>query len=290
MPPNQIAVLGLLCLLGAAPFKVPAMGAERGLTAQDVVERHLRSLGSPPAIARIGTRHAGGKAKLTLILGGESSFGSGQFEGRATLISEGHRLGLRMLFPSSIYPGEQCVYDGKKISVKYLVPRSRYSLADFLDHQAQILKEGLLGGVLVTAWPLLDLKERQARLHYDGLKKIDKVKLHRLTYTPKDSPSDLEIRLYFEPETFHHVKTVYTLLLKPGAATSPDASAKQVETRYTLQEDFGGFQAVDGLTLPTQWKIHFSAESADSHIASWEIAFETIVHNRAVAPQNFQIQ
>jgi hypothetical protein len=42
--------------------------------------------------------------------------------------------------------------------------------------------------------------------------KVDGVDLHRIDYIPKKR-SDLEIHLYFEPDTFRHVMTVYLMTI-----------------------------------------------------------------------------
>jgi len=69
--------------------------------------------------------------------------------------------------------------------------------------QPDILREGLFGGTISTAWPLLDLKPA-GEAKYEGVKKIDGRELHDLTYVPNKSSSgsDLTIHLYFEPDTF----------------------------------------------------------------------------------------
>ena len=45
---------------------------------------------------------------------------------------------------------------------------------------------------------------------FEGLKKIDGQELYDLRYRPHKG-TDLDINLYFDPETYRHVETVYTL-------------------------------------------------------------------------------
>jgi hypothetical protein len=44
---------------------------------------------------------------------------------------------------------------------------------EFVCTQDGMLREGLLGGVLSTAWPMLDLDARKAKVGYEGETKID---------------------------------------------------------------------------------------------------------------------
>jgi hypothetical protein len=76
----------------------------------------------------------------------------------------------------------------------------------------------LLGGVLNTTWPLLNLEGRKAKLEWEGFKNIDGHQLVALHYKPKKG-SDLSIILYFDPETFHHVMTVYSASISAGLGT-----------------------------------------------------------------------
>ena len=64
------------------------------------------------------------------------------------------------------------------------------------------------GGALSAAWPLLDISTRGPKLKYVGSKKINDRQTRVISYEPKDG-SNLEIKLYFDAETFRHVRTEY---------------------------------------------------------------------------------
>ena len=173
------------------------------------------------------------------------------------------------------------------------------------------MREGLLGGELSTGWPLLDLDERKPRLTYEGLKAIDGKQLHEVQYKPKKG-QDVQIRLYFEPETYRHVKTVYTLaiqaqLVQGGGSSSPvpefggplsqsqsaEASqSRQQQSRYSVEERFSDFKTVDGLTLPNHYVIHFTQElqSGNTTILDWDTQATRIVENPELDPRNFQVK
>ncbi len=71
------------------------------------------------------------------------------------------------------YRGEQFVTDGDKVSVAATTSNHKWSdLGEFVKAQDQIVREGLLGGELTTAWALLNLAENKAKLNFDGEKKV----------------------------------------------------------------------------------------------------------------------
>ena len=73
-----------------------------------------------------------------------------------------------------------------------------------------IIKEGLLNGELGTAWALQNIDHHRVKLDNLGRKKVDGRELDAIEYVSK-SNGEMTIRLYFDPETHHHVMTVYTV-------------------------------------------------------------------------------
>ena len=124
-----------------------------------------------------------------------------------------------MRFRSDVYEGEAIGFDGKQVHVGFAQPRlnARSALGMFLAVNKVIVGEGLLGGVLNGRWPLADLAAREARLSYEGLKKLDGRELHRVRYRARRDQGDLAILLYFEPETYRHVASTFSV--EPAAAS-----------------------------------------------------------------------
>ena len=91
-----------------------------------------------------------------------------------------------------------------------------------------ILRDGLLGGVLNAAWPLLALEARAARVSYEGLKKLDGRDLHRLCYRAKKGQNDLDVLIYLEPDTWRRLATVYTAARAQNITGDPITSSQQV--------------------------------------------------------------
>src|SRR5437763_1622386 len=175
-------------------------------SAADLVTHHLDSIGDAKTRAGIQSRAAAGTAHFHIMVGG-----GGSLDGKSQFVSEGGKLHFMMKFANNEYRGEHFIFDGNRIQVSTATAKlGRSELGGFLYSQDAVLREGFWGGILSTAWPLLDLDKRKAKLTFDGIKKIDGQDMYELRYQPKKN-TDIEIRLYFDPATFHHVRTVYTL-------------------------------------------------------------------------------
>jgi len=210
------------------------------------------------------------------------------------------------------YRGEQFVTDGDKVSVAATTSNHKWSdLGEFVKAQDQIVREGLLGGELTTAWALLNLSENKPKLNFDGEKKVDGRSAYQLTYHSKKR-DELTIHLYFDPQTFQHIATTYAITLasglggfspsisdQSGLTTSSNAggaditqSSKQRETRYTIEERFNDFKTADGLTLPTKYSIHFTEElqNGTTKVYEWDVTADQISNNQPLDPKNFQVK
>jgi len=274
---TAFVALAVVCMAVAAV-------AQEKLTAEDIVARHLESIGPAAARAAIKSRSARANAQFDVVLGSPS----GHAEGNALLVCLDRRVSFAMRYPGTKYPDEQFVYDGRSVQVALGNTRQRSALGDFLYRHHVLMSEGLFGGALRTSWPLLDLAGRQPRLKYEGLKKTDGRELYDLTYAPKKGgDSDLAIHLYFEPGTFRHVKSVYTFTVERGLQHQRELSRSGVhsgpeyrdDTRYRVEEAFSDFRTVDGLTLPGRWKLTYTAESSTTLSTSWEFTLGPVAHN-----------
>jgi hypothetical protein len=271
------------------------------LKPEEVLAKHLESIGTAAARAAAESRMVTGTTKMRVVVGG-----TGEMLGGASLLSYGRQLQIHLPFQHPTYAGELYEFDGKKFSDAQVNPNTRSRMGAFVRAQSKIVEEGLFGGTLTTAWALLDVPGRKAKLDYDGLKKVSGRELHQVTYDMKKGGGDLSIQLYFEPETFRHVMTVYRLSQRATQGPTEIESARQQETRFRLQEDFSDFTTVDGLTLPTHWKIQFSSEftgqevlavqgvpqssihgAPQSSILEWDVTLQKVVNNSPVAKSAF---
>jgi hypothetical protein len=143
-----------------------------------------------------------------------------------------------------------------------------------------IFKEGLFGGVLSSAWPLFNPLVRQAKLEYGGLKEVDGKKLFAIKYYPKNG-ADVKITLFFDDESFRHVRTEYEQIIISRQGANVDASASQLETRYKLIEEFSNFKTESNLTLPHTYKISYLFDSQRGSIRNiWTLTLDQFGFNQ----------
>ncbi len=252
---------------------LPSLHAADKLKVEDVLAKHLASIGTPEARAAAKTRLLAGNVEMQEVVGGSSVQ-----RGTATFACDNRRIKVDMKFPgSALYPfGEQWLFDGKQAQVAFTASGTRSVLGSVLYHYPDALREGLLGGTMCTSWSLLDPKLRDARLKYSGMKKVAGRELHELTYSPR-SGSGMQIRLFFEPETFRHVRTSYSIEISPGAGT--DVMQHGEEVRYMIDEDFADFRTTDGLTLPASWTIHLEVRPNKTNVLEWRIRMDKLQNN-----------
>jgi hypothetical protein len=282
---NRNAFSSWVC--GVVLVSLVGLAGAQELKPEDLVARHLQSIGAPQARAAAQSRVAAGPAQFKILVGG-----AGKLDGKATLVSQGARLVLLLKFSNADYRGEQLVCDGKKVRVVATTANQRRSLfGELLYSQNVPLLEGLLGGVISTAWPLLDLQDHQAKLSLEGTKKFEGQSVYDLLYRPKRG-TDWVIHLYFDTETFHHVATLYTISVSAGLGRGVTDSARQEQSRFRIEERFSDFQEHNGLTLPQQYDLHFTEElqNGSTTMWQWNAQFTDISDNVTLDPRNFEVK
>jgi hypothetical protein len=269
-----------------AVLSLTASAKDEKLKPEEIVNKNLAAIGTQEARAAVKSRIVSGTADVVFRLGGH-----GQMQGKGNMLSEGQKTRISMIFGGLDYPGEHLAYDANKVTVGQVRPGERSALSSFVYLQTTLMKEGLLGGTLSTAWALLDNQGRQGRLDYNGLKKIEGKQLHEVKYRPKKGPGDLTIFLYFEPETFRHVRSQYRMLQPPPMATTPTESSSMRDTIYLLVEQFDDFKSFDGITLPQSYKISFTIEGMGrTFLADWLMKTGEVIHNQEIDPKYFVAQ
>jgi hypothetical protein len=312
-----VLIAAVSCFVVCAVQSDALYSQNKELTAAELVAKHLKALGKPEALAKVKTRGVFGDAAVQFIQGGSGQLMDGLF----ALGSEGRNLGMQLKFNDNKYPGEYFAYNGKETTVGYITPGQKSPIGEFIFRYNGLMKEGLLGGVLSVAWPLLNVQERQEELVYKQEKVEDHV-CHVLEYGSRKSlGGDLKVKLYFDPETFHHVRTEYRVRVKNDATALPgivsgavgvtpgldqsstsrsrpeDRQARatiqtsQADSIYVLVEKFSNFSAVDGVVLPKDYSIDYSAEgSGTSFIARWAVMVKFWKPNMTIVPDFFVAQ
>jgi hypothetical protein len=274
---------------------------------EQVVAAHLASIGSPAALAALKTLTFVGTTSVEFIQGS-----TGKMSGTSMLAADGNKLAIVLKYSDINYPGEYFAYNGKDVDVKNIQPGQKSPLADFLYRYNGIMKEGLLGGVFSTGWPLLNLKDKPVTLTYREAT-IDGRRLHEVEYRPKQGLGDMKVKLYFDMETYRHVRTEYRLVVHDDMSAAPGGFGTRTGTFrapggdevpgfdslqqglpdsiYVLVEKFDDFKKVGAMTLPHSYSMDYSLEGqGHTFIGKWNLQAAQWAFNRALDEKLFLAQ
>jgi len=205
------------------------------------------------------------------------------------MASQDNKSFIGMRFENSAYAQEKFAFDGQDVTIGYLIPGDRSNLGDFLLTHKDILKLGLMGGALSNGW-LQNLPAQKAKLENAGTKKIDDKPVIQINYSARMS-TDLQISLFFDQETFRHVRTEYTRMISAGIGANIDASGSQRLTRYKMTEDFSDFQKEGGLILPHSYRITLDLDTrGGTFTGDWTMKLTQFDFNQPIPPATFKVQ
>jgi hypothetical protein len=272
----------VLALLVAGPHAAGARAAQK-LKPEEVVARHLEAVG--PAGARAA------KCSRMIVGASRASFRggvAGSADGIAVIASEGEKFLIGMRFALPEYPHEKVGYDGRDLTVSYLTQGTRSALGGFLLQHEAVFRRGLMGGALSCSWPLWGATDGGVKLIYSGEKKVGGRELHVVRYEPRRG-ADLRVSLFFDAESFRHVRTQYERVITANIGAGVDNSSSQSETRYRMVEEFSEFGSEGGLTLPHAYKLQFSIEATNrSAVYEWEMRLRQFNFDQVMSPRDFK--
>jgi hypothetical protein len=281
-----LSTSGLLSLFLVLSCLAPIASAGDKMTAEEVVRRHLESIGTPEARAPKAGRVFSGTSKFNYRVSG----GVGEAEGQAVVASEGTKRLIGMEFREARYPYERLGYDGDKFTTGFLRSGVRSVLGDFLFGHNDVFKEGLIGGVLTQAWPLLDLSARNPKLKYEGTRKINGKETHALSYSPRKG-SDFQIKLFFDAQTFQHVRSEYVQVISNQMGPTIDTSSRQTSTRYEMVEEFSDFRKEEELTLPHEYKLKLLINNQGGNQQfEWNLSLTQFAYNQTIPAESFNME
>jgi len=284
LPSRSLSLVVILLVLITCPLSLWA-GDE--LKPEDIVARHLDAIGSAQARKAVKSRVVQGGATYRVLVGG-----TGAVDGKFQYASENPKSDMLLKINASGYLGEWFICDGYKTSVAGTwSDKTRSEFGTFVLTQDIILRENLLGGVWSSGWPLLDLDVHKAKVHSEGTKKIDGKDLLVLRYQPKKS-TDLDIFLYFDPQTYQHVMTVYKMEPPTTNVGGELAQARKQPRRFKVEEQFSEFRTVDGLDLPGHYDLRFTFEGESGFTKSieWEVRALSIDNNMSIDSRAFEVK
>ncbi len=219
---------------------------------EEIITKHLDSIGTPQVRTSIKSQIAVGDAVVKFI-----SQKNLTAQGRIVLASSADKFFWGLKLNAIDYSTEKFSFDGKKAKVAIVRNGVRSILGNFVLSNNSILEESLLGGVLSTSWALSNMTNKKAKLSFEGEKKIDGKEVYVLGYSPK-SGADISINLFFDKETFQHIRTEYKRVSSAAVGRTIDESARQSETRLKLTEDFSDFKMINGLVLPHNYRLLYT--------------------------------
>ena len=255
------------------------------LKAEDVVARNLESIGTPEARAAAKSLIAVGNGTAKFLSNADL-----QSPGRIVIASEGTKFffGINLESTTNRFADELYTFDGNTSSVGLPRQGNRSALGLFVQSNKMTIEQGLLGGTLSTAWVIANISENKGKLSFDGLKKVDGKEAYVLGYSKKGG-GDVDVSLYFDKETFRHIRTEYKRMSSAGIGLRPEDSTKYDETRFKLVEEFGDFRAESGLTLPHSYRIVYSTSGQRGTTEiEWKFTLNEFSANQKLEPTTFK--
>lgn len=279
------ATLLTATLLLAFPLDANSAGGNPDkMEAEELVAKHLASIGTEEARVAIKTMTAAGTSKAVF-----KGRGTGEASGLVVMASSGSSYLIGMKFNNPDYPHEKMGYNGDAFSVGMVRPGERTVLGDFMRINESSFEIGVLGGVLSTGWELYDYSEENGKLRCSTPKKMEPGELIECKYQPKGR-SELKIEMFFDAATFRHVKTEYRRVISARQGVSVDSSARQSETRYRLEERFSDFREENGLTLPHTYILNLEILSGNgSTMYEWTMDLSQFMFNNEIDPNEFKV-
>lgn len=234
------------------------------LTAEEIISKHLESIAS----SSIRT------AMIDLSMIGNATFSAGPEDkralpGRGVIASTKEKSAFAMTFPIPSYPMEKIIYDGD-LFVASRNAGSRSAFGEFLLRNDGLMSEGLFFGVLSCGWSMNALK---GRISSKGNKKVNNREVYGISYEAKKGLG-LTTNLYFDKETFRHVRTEYFRTIAAQMGPTPESSAGQPDSQEKLVEDFDDFKTENGITLPRSYQITLYFQRGGSTVREYRYKFE----------------
>ncbi len=260
------------------------------MSSEDILAKHLNSIGSKEKRQVVKNQLVYGDVDLTIR-------GSAvPVRGNLVVFSTNEKSVWGMKLNSNDYPSDKFGFDGKDTKVGFTRPGVRSILGGFIYSYPELLREGLMGGTLTSSWALLNTELRKPKLSYEGIKKIDGRETYILSYSVKKG-SDLSIKMYFDAETFQHLRTEYIRVISARQGSNIDNSAGQGEDRYRLTEDFSNFKRAGDLMLPTKYNLTYNYTSSgatrNSNNAAryfeWKFNITNFSYNQQMNDDTFSI-
>lgn len=255
---------------------------------EEIIAKHLDSVATKEKRAAVKNRMALGTGQFSVLRSTVNTKGKRPLGG-AVFLSEANKMFIGAKYDVVEYPFDEIVYNAKSVGVPFNGSGKRPILGDIILAHSYLVSEGLLGGSITTAWSLLDLESRQAKVRSGGKKKVDGRQAYVVNYVVKGG-SSFTIKLFFDAETFQHIRSEYQQVFAAPMGPTMRESAQQNQTIQRLTEEFSNFKTVDGLTLPYSYRINYFNEGNINSEFEWAFEFKEYVHNQKIDAASFEMK
>jgi len=250
-------------------FASGAIGQDKNLTVQEIFQRHLKSFGTADDVGQSANRLAVGTSDFRIISASTHGTGTAQFA------SDGKNLALLSTYDLRDYRLDRIGLFSDKVTIPFMYQGHRSPLGTFLTNFDQTLSGKIFGGSIFSTWLGYSPGSELARFSVDGKKKLNGKDAWVVKYSPPGGLGNGSyIKLYFDAETFRHIRTEYrqkehdsgfngtgdprsSIGSEPGGLDTSMAS-----NASTLTEDFDDFSAdAAGIVLPHGYSISLEMDT-----------------------------
>jgi hypothetical protein len=255
---------------------------------EEIIAKHLDSIGTKEKRAAVKNQMALGTGQFNVLR--SSIFTKGKrVLGGAVFLSEASKIFIGAKYDVPEYPFDEIVYDAKSVGVPFSSSGRRPILGDIILAHRYLVSEGLLGGSITTAWSLIDLESRQAKIKSGGKKKVNGRQAYVINYIVKGG-SSFTIKLFFDAENFQHIRSEYQQVFAAPMGPTMRESAQQNQTIQRLTEEFSNFKEANGLTLPYSYRINYLDEGNKNNEFEWTFEFKEYLHNQKIDAASFEMK
>jgi hypothetical protein len=280
LKPTFAAVFSILL----AVFLAGANVHSQELKAADVIKRHLDAIGTAETRAAMKNYFAVGTSSFA------SKMPDKKTAGKVLIVSQDRNLFVLASFASQEYPYEKIGYFNESASLPFVTAGTRSPLGAFIADHPAMLSNGLLAGSVSAGWGFLDEARMKGRVAAGGTKKVDGRKAYIIDYFPPTNSSEFSIKLYFDAETFHHLRTEYRHQIAAKPAKFGSAS-EQDWVKLSVTEKFSDHKPVEGMTLPHSYRISYQTDSNNGvYEYDWGFAINNYYFNQKLEPDFFTFE
>ena len=261
-------------------FAVSSFGQD--LSPEEIIAKHLETIGKKEVRDQVKTLFALGLSSF------ESQFPVIKGGGKAMIVSDRDDLMFAMSLNLRDYPYEKIGLFHDKVSLPFISPGDRSLLGSFLNEHSSILTDGLFAGDMSLRWALLYNANSKLHLKSAGTKKLDGKRVYVIDlYPSKVGSDDFTIKLFFDADTFDHIRTEYHREVRAGTPIFGQQN-QTANAEFVLTENFSDFKTADGLRLPYSYTVDFYSNSnTSSYKTIWGVKVSQYYVNQKLAPDFF---